>query len=190
MEHKHVCPWWMGYLLASPVRRLRQDPHRILSPHVREGMTVLEPGPGMGFFTLELARLVGTSGKEIAMDVQPKMLKVLARRAQKAGLQNRIVLRQCDKNCIGVDDFQGQADFVLAFALVHELPDVAGFFREMFSALKPDGRMLLSEPLGHVKMKQWRETVQLALATGFQKVQNLDIRGARSMLLTKLQNAK
>ena len=54
-----VCPWWIGWLLASPVRKLMQDPARILAPWVRDGMTVLEPGPGMGFFTLELARRVG-----------------------------------------------------------------------------------------------------------------------------------
>ena len=49
-----VCPWWLGYFLASPIRRWMQDPAKILAPHVREGMIVLEPGPGMGFFTLEL----------------------------------------------------------------------------------------------------------------------------------------
>jgi hypothetical protein len=59
MSKHHVCPWWLGYLLASPIRRIAQDPHKILHPHVREGMTVLEPGPGMGFFTLELLRLTG-----------------------------------------------------------------------------------------------------------------------------------
>ena len=38
-----VCPWGIGYLLASPVRCwLGQDPIKILSPYVREGMTVLE----------------------------------------------------------------------------------------------------------------------------------------------------
>jgi len=52
--HK-VCPWWLGYLLACPLRRLSQDPGRILAPYVRGGMAVLEPGPGMGFFTLKLA---------------------------------------------------------------------------------------------------------------------------------------
>jgi len=58
---KRVCPWWLGYFLASPVRRwlMREDPAQILAPYVREGMTVLEPGPGMGFFTLELAMRVG-----------------------------------------------------------------------------------------------------------------------------------
>jgi len=64
----HVCPWWLGPLLASPVRKLVQDPARILAPHVREGMTVLEPGPGMGFFTIELARRVGPRGRVIAVE--------------------------------------------------------------------------------------------------------------------------
>jgi hypothetical protein len=35
-----------------------QNPHELLAPYVREGMTVLEPGPGMRSFTLELACLV------------------------------------------------------------------------------------------------------------------------------------
>ena len=55
MAHR-VCPWWLGYLLASPLRRLMANPRKLLAPYVHEGMTVLEPGPGMGFFTLELAR--------------------------------------------------------------------------------------------------------------------------------------
>jgi hypothetical protein len=45
-----VCPWWLGYLLASPLRRLMMDPRKLLAPYVHEGMTVLEPAPGMGFF--------------------------------------------------------------------------------------------------------------------------------------------
>lgn len=48
MGAHRVCPWRLGYLLASPVRKLLQDPHRILLPYVRAGMTVLEPGPGWG----------------------------------------------------------------------------------------------------------------------------------------------
>jgi hypothetical protein len=60
-----VCPWWVGYLLASPLRRLQYDPAALLAPYVRTGMTVLEPGPGMGFFTLELARRVGPSGRVV-----------------------------------------------------------------------------------------------------------------------------
>jgi len=71
MSHT-VCPWWLGYVLASPLRRLFLDPVKLLSPYVQAGMTVLEPGPGMGFFTLELARLVGPAGRVVAVDIQPK----------------------------------------------------------------------------------------------------------------------
>jgi ubiquinone/menaquinone biosynthesis C-methylase UbiE len=143
MKTKHVCPWWLGYLLASPFRRFGQDPHQILAPHVVEGMTVLEPGPGMGFFTLELARLVGPKGRVIAIDIQPKMLNALARRAKKVHLESRIELRQPEANRMCANDIQGRVDFVLAFAVVHELPDAEVFFGEMYRVLKPEGQMLL-----------------------------------------------
>jgi ubiquinone/menaquinone biosynthesis C-methylase UbiE len=63
MPHEHVCPWWIGYLLASPLRRLVQKPEVILRPFLSNGMRVLEVGPGMGFFTLPMARMVGSAGR-------------------------------------------------------------------------------------------------------------------------------
>ena len=89
MASHGVCPWWVDFL-ATPFRRLMQDPVPIVTPYVHAGMTVLEPGPGMGFFTLELARLVGPSGHVIAVDVQPQMIAGLRRRARRAGLLDRI----------------------------------------------------------------------------------------------------
>ena len=88
MSHK-VCPWWIGYFLASPLRRLVHNPTTILHPFVTEGMIVFEPGPGMGYFTLELAQLVGLQGRVVAIDVPPTMLLELRRRAGKAGLLDR-----------------------------------------------------------------------------------------------------
>src|SRR5512142_1379853 len=123
-----VCPWWIGYFLISPLRRLRQNPEKILRPYVREGMTVLEPGPGMGFFTLDLARLVGANGRVFAGDVQPKMLEGLMRRARKAGLAERIVPIQAKSESMGLNHLAGQVHLVLAFAMVHEMPDAGKFF--------------------------------------------------------------
>jgi len=87
-----VCPWWLGYFLASGLRRLVQDPAAILGPYVTEGMVVFEPGPGMGHFTLELARRVGSRGKVVAVDVQPRMIETLRRRAEEAGLAGGVAL--------------------------------------------------------------------------------------------------
>ena len=81
---KRVCPWWLGYLLASPLRRLLQDPDEIVRPYVAEGMIVLDVGSGMGFFSLPLAEMVGEIGKVVAIDLQEEMIKGLVQRAKKA----------------------------------------------------------------------------------------------------------
>ena len=184
-ESKHVCPWWIGYLLISPLRRWGQNPRKILSPYVCQGMTVLEPGPGMGFFTIELARLVGPKGKVIAIDVQRKMLDALAKRARRAALQDRIELRTASGSDMGTDDLRGRVDFALAFALVHELPDAGRFFEEVHAALRPGGQMLLAEPSGHVRPHDWDATVRAAEGAGFKPAKTLPVWRSHSVLLTK-----
>ncbi|TFH43073.1 MAG: methyltransferase type 11, partial [Chrysiogenales bacterium] len=89
----HVCPWWLGFFLASPLRKLFQNPEKILGPHVREGMTLVDVGSGMGFFSLPMARMAGPGGRVICFDVQEKMLRHLARRAAGAGLSGIIETR-------------------------------------------------------------------------------------------------
>jgi len=122
----------------------------------------------MGFFTLELARLVGPSGRVIALDVQPKMLKALKRRARKADLLDRIDARLVAPNSLGVRDLSGSVDFTLAFAVVHELPDVSHFFHEAAMASKPGGLLLLAEPKGHVKETDFANELQAASQAGFE----------------------
>ena len=102
-------PWWAGFLLTSPFRRLVHDPREILSPFVKEGMRVLEPGPGRGFFTLELARLVGPKGKIFASELQTGMLEGLKRRAKRAKLDDRIDARQATRSSLGIDDSRARS---------------------------------------------------------------------------------
>jgi SAM-dependent methyltransferase len=184
MSHR-VCPWWLGYLLASPIRRLMQDPARILAPYVREGMTVLEPGPGMGFFTLELARLVGPSGRVVAVDIQPRMLNGLKRRAEKAGVLNHVDARLAQPDSMGLADLAGAADFVLAFAMVHELPAANPFFAEAFQALKPGGSLLLVEPAGHVDSAHFDAELAAAAEAGLTVADRPAIRRSHAAVLKK-----
>jgi ubiquinone/menaquinone biosynthesis C-methylase UbiE len=120
----------------------------------------------MGFFTLDMARLVGPTGRVVAVDVQPRMLDVLRRRAEKTALQDRIDIRLAHGDGMGVDDLEGRVDFVLAFAVVHELPDAGRFFAEARRAMKPGGRLLLSEPRLHVSEAAFAATLQLAESAG------------------------
>jgi len=182
MAHR-IMPWWLGYLLVSPLRRLRQNPRAILAPYAKEGMTVLEPGPGMGFFTLELARRVGPTGRVVAVDVQPKMLAALRRRAARAGLGGWIETRQAKGADLGVSDLAGKVGFTLAFALVHELPDADTFFAQVVSALAPDGRILLAEPRGHVSEAEFEDTLAVARVRGLDVIGSPAIRGSRTAVL-------
>src|SRR5579871_4234380 len=116
---EHVCPWWIGYFLVSPLRRWMQNPDEVIAPYVTPGMTVLEPGPGMGFFTLPLAQMVGRSGHVIAVDLQPKMISSLKHRAQKAELLDQIDARIASANSLGIDDLKARVDLTMAFAMVH-----------------------------------------------------------------------
>lgn len=182
----HVCPLWIGYLvLANPLRRLLYTAKSILGLYVSEGMTVLEPGPGMGFFTLDAARLVGPSGRVIVVDIQAKMLEVLRRRAQRADLLDRIESRLVAETDMGIKDLKGKVDFVLAFAMVHELPDPRTFFSEVSAALKPGGRMLFAEPSGHVGEEDFLRSLALAQEAKLRVESRLLIRRSRSALLSK-----
>ena len=178
-----VCPWWLGWFLINPVRRLWQDPRSIVSPYVQPGMTVLEPGPGMGYFTLELVRRVGPQGRVVAVDVQRQMLEALRRRAERAGLSSSLDARLAGGAFLGIDDLAGAVDFVFAFAVVHELPDVASFFDQAAKALKPSGQLLLSEPQLHVPQRDFEVTVQAAKQAGLCERSRPAIRGSRSILL-------
>lgn len=183
MAHR-VCPWWIGHLLASPLRRLIQRPEEILGSLAGAGMTVLEPGPGMGFFTLELARLVGPQGRVVAVDLEPRMLAGLKRRAEKAGLAERIELREARVNSLEVGDLAGTVDFVLAFAMVHEMPSAEVFFAETALALKPGGRMLFAEPAGHVKPADFERELACAARAGFRVTGRPAVRRSLAAVLT------
>jgi ubiquinone/menaquinone biosynthesis C-methylase UbiE len=164
---KHLCPPLLGYLLLTPLRRLVEDPKKMLGPYIREGMMVLEPGPGMGYFTLPLARMVGPTGRVIALDIQTKMLSVLKKRATKAGLSDRIELRQIEPASMGIEDLSGKVDFAVAIHMVHELADQDAFFKSVFEALKPGGKLFFAEPKGHVSPNRFSQSVDIAKRAGF-----------------------
>jgi ubiquinone/menaquinone biosynthesis C-methylase UbiE len=185
MAHR-VCPWWLGYFLLNPFRQRSQNPNTILAPYVHEGMTVLEPGPGMGFFTLELLKLVGNRGRVIAVDVQPKMLAKLKRRAAKSGMLHGLEARLASSESMGITDLNGLVDFTLAFAVVHEFPDAGRFFAEAAAASKTGAHLLLAEPSGHVRTADFEAELRTADEAGFQLVNRLSIKRSLAALLRKV----
>ncbi len=81
-----VCPAEHAGWLATPLRRLLQDPRRILDGLVAAGDTAIDFGCGPGFFTLPMAELVGPGGRVVAVDLQAGDARqaATARRARRA----------------------------------------------------------------------------------------------------------
>jgi 2-polyprenyl-3-methyl-5-hydroxy-6-metoxy-1,4-benzoquinol methylase len=175
----HVCPWWLGYLIDNPLRRWIHNPEKIIGPYVGPGMTVLDVGCGMGLFSIAAARLVGNQGRVIAVDLQQKMLDTLRRRAEKAGMAHRIEARRCEADHLGVET---AADFALAFAMVHEVPDTKRLLAEIRACLKPSGRLLVAEPRLHVSADTFQRMLEIAAETGFQALEQPPVPRCRAVV--------
>ena len=183
--HNMVCPWWLCFTFDNPLRKLLHNPEAILSPYVRLGSTVIDIGPGMGYFSIPLARLVGPAGRVIAIDVQAKMLAALTGRAARSGIAERIQTYLASPDSLGNHP---KADFVMAFWMVHEVPDQRTFLKEILGFLKPEGLFLLVEPIFHVSKKSFLRTVETANEIGFIAKDRPKIRLSHSALLTRNEN--
>ena len=86
---------------------------------------------------------------------------------------------------MGIGDLSGKVDFTLAFAMVHEFPDGSHFFREAAVASKPNAKLLLAEPSGHVEEKTFDEELKAASNAGFALEERLSIRRSHAAVLVK-----
>jgi ubiquinone/menaquinone biosynthesis C-methylase UbiE len=180
VHREHVCPRWLCFTFDNFLRRFFQDPEQILRPYITEGITVLDIGPGMGYFTIPLARMVGPKGKVIAADIQPEMLQALRKRAKRAGVDQRITIHLCKDDSLGLDV---EVDFVLVFWMLHEVPNPVSFFKEVRSLLKTTGKLLVSEPIIHVTSRKYAESIAVATGSGFEVIAEPKIFLSRSAVL-------
>jgi ubiquinone/menaquinone biosynthesis C-methylase UbiE len=158
---------FMGRMLDNGIRRVFQNPKKIVGPYVKEGMTVIDIGCGPGMYTLAMAAMVGDTGKVIAMDVQQEMLDVVKTKSEQQNLFPRIRFHKSNPDSLGVAE---KADFILSFYMVHEVPDRDAFFREVKGLLKEGGKYLIVEPPFHVSKAAFEDTVDKARRAGLKPV--------------------
>ena len=150
--------------LDSSFRRLIQNPRKILTPFIKEGMRVLDVGCGPGFFSIEIAKILNASGKVIAADVQQGMLDIIRKKINGTALEQTIELHKSDFENIGIVE---KVDFILAFYMVHEVRNQEKFFSELTSILKPNGLMLVVEQKFEVSKANFRIMVDMIKSYGF-----------------------
>lgn len=148
------------FRLMQGVMKLMDHVH----PHVRtraeafgvkSGQTVVDYGCGPGRYAVELARLVGTGGKVIAVDLVEIALDETRNKLEAEGFQN-FELKLAQGYDSGIAD--NTADIVFAIDMFHHISDTNVFLREVFRISKPDGLLILSG--GHMT----RTTVKTKIA--------------------------
>ena len=142
----------------------------------------MELGCGPGFFTIDIAQMVGNSGQVIAVDLQEGMLQKVRNKIKKTEFEERIILHRCDENKIGISE---NVDFVLLFYMVHEVRDKESLFDEIESILKPNGQVLIVEPPFHVSKKAFEDTIKKANDAGLTFVERPKIFLSKTAILKK-----
>lgn len=178
-----VCSHRHSFFLDNFFRRLIQNPKKIVGPYINKGDFVIDLGCGPGYFTIDMARMVGDPGRIIAVDLQRQMLEKVKAKAQKYHLTNQIRLHECPRNKIGLDT-NIRADFILAYYMVHETPDPHHFLKDAKTYLKEKGKFLIVEPWFHISQKEFDNMITDLPGLGFSILDRPLRKGGRSVLLT------
>ncbi len=177
-----VCSWRHAWGLDNRVRKLIQNPYKIVGGYIEEGQTVLDLGCGPGVFSIAMAEMVGEKGRVIAADIQDEMLQMLRQKVEKTKLESRIRIHKSSPDKIGISE---KVDFALAFYMVHEVPDKERFLREVATILKPQGKLLIVEPKFHVSKSSFEETIKIAHSAGLSPISRPKIFFSRAALLQR-----
>jgi len=121
----------------SPAGKMRWARRvKMLSGHLKAGMTILELGCGTGYFTRELTR----SGADIvAIDVSPELLEIA--KANCGALNVRYEIQ----NACALTYADAIFDSVVGSSILHHL-EIAEALREIYRVLKPRGTIYFTEP--------------------------------------------
>ncbi|MBI9096812.1 MAG: class I SAM-dependent methyltransferase [Sphaerochaeta sp.] len=184
-DEMRVCPAQHAGMLDNGLRRLIHPGDKFLSPFINKGDLILDLGCGPGSFTNILAQLTGETGRVIAVDLQKKMLETMETKMRMLGLFERVESHLCCNNSLMLQNYEGEADFALAFWMIHEAPDVGNLLSEVYEALRFSGTLLCSEPVFHVSKELFKEMIGIGEEIGFSSREVEGIRFSRSILFTK-----
>lgn len=173
--HYAGAPW-----LMRESRQREEDCETLLAAlNVRPGQTVCDIGCGNGFYTLPLAKQVGESGKVLAVDIQPEMLRLLDERAKAESVENIELITGTQTDPLLAPE---SVDLILLVDVYHEFSHPRQMLEAMHKALKPNGRIALAEfrledrnvPIKRLHKMSKKQILREYEANGFRLVEEFD----------------
>jgi ubiquinone/menaquinone biosynthesis C-methylase UbiE len=136
--HFAGAPW-----LTRDSRQREEDCQQMLKClQVKPGQTICDLGCGNGFYTLQLAQMVGPEGKVYGVDIQPEMLQLLRARAKDSDLKN---VELALGTVIDPKVPDNTMDLVLLVDVYHEFSHPEHMLAAIRKSLKKTGRLVLVE---------------------------------------------
>lgn len=176
-------PTWLSFILDNRIRRRFDPPQKIIEAlGIDNNSIVLDFGCGPGFYTIPFAKV---AKQVVAVDLQPKMLERLAKKARKQGVKVQTVQSDGKQILLPGNIF----DLIFLSHVYHEVPDKPRVLMELRRLLRSNGRLAIMEstkkpiwgPLGPPAMNPEEITEKLR-GTGFSSVETKRI-GNRALVI-------
>lgn len=143
-KNPSACPYGQRFWVEAPHPIITRERLRsVLAPE--SGERILEIGPGVGYYTLDMADWVGPEGTIEIFDLQQEFLDHVGKRAVERSLAN-INPTQGDATALPYED--DSIDAVVLTAVLGEIPDPVAALRQIQRVLKPSGRLVVGELFG------------------------------------------
>jgi ubiquinone/menaquinone biosynthesis C-methylase UbiE len=114
------------------------------------------------------------------------MLEMVRKKVEGTESEKIIELHKCEADEVGISE---KVDLVLAFWMIHEVPDMKKLFTELKSILKPSGKLLIVEPKFHVSKSEFEKMINILKNTGFEISKTPKVSISRAVLLSVADTA-
>jgi ubiquinone/menaquinone biosynthesis C-methylase UbiE len=124
----------------SPERDLRQKPDEIVSAlKLGSGNRIADIGAGTGYFTRRFAK-VASRGTAFAVDLEPNMLRYIAKRARGEGQKNIVPVLALPESPMLPP---GSVDLIFICNTIHHIENRASYYALLRESLAPGGRLAI-----------------------------------------------
>ena len=163
---KGVYPHQYARSLLNPLRGLILSNRKLIRRiGLISGTTVLELGPGPGYFSVPVARAIAP-GMLLLLDIQPEMLAFACKRLQAAGCDN-FEASAGDASALPFDD--ASVDTVFMVTVLGEVVRPEACIAEVARVLRPNGLLSISEMRGDPDYIRLADLLTLTAAAGFRQ---------------------